>query len=270
MKYGKIRNFFENSPIEIKIAVILFFVLTVAAIVLAVVFMNRGGELQYVDITNFSDITDAPDAYKKRMQELIGMLIGKNENIPDGILYGAVIRDGSYSEDIEKNMTTAHFLVDIEELRYSFEVTISWPKVQSNSDDLYVKIQCPYYTDVIYPDTQCIAESLAAQVERYLPHNYVLGNGHKVHVDKSNFGGEFQLLVYIDACKNQKIIDEAMSYTEEWLRSVYLDPSNYKIESYDTCMTSFKEEDTVRLLGGYFVRGIDYARLVAGGEYVAV
>ncbi len=125
MKYGKVKNFFDSSPIEIKVAVFLFFVLAIAAVVLAVIFINQGGEPQHVDITNFSDATDAPEPYKKRTQELIGMLIGKNENISDDVLYGAVIRDGSYSEDIEKNMTTAHFFVDIEELRYSFEVTMS-------------------------------------------------------------------------------------------------------------------------------------------------
>ena len=239
VEYSKIKTFLKNASIEIKIAIGLFLVLVVFVIVLTVVFLNHNTEPQSVDITNFKEMSGAPDAYKKGAQDLIKMLIDTNERIPNDALYQAVIREGSYSEEIKNNIATAHFLIDIEELRYSFEVTMSWLKGQTKKEDLYIKIQCPYYTDVIYTDTQCIAETPEAQVERYLPHNYVLPNGHKVHIDKSKFGGEFKLLVNVDACKDQELTKEVIDYAEKWLESIYLNPDNYKMEPYDTCLTSF-------------------------------
>ena len=239
MEYNKIKTFLKNASIEIKIAIGLFIVLVVTAIILAVIFFSYNVEPQSVEITNFKELSNAPDAYKKETQDLIGMLIDKNERIPNDALYQAVIREGSYSEETKNNIVTAHFLIDIEELRYSFEVTMSWLKGQTKKEDLYIKIQCPYYTDVIYTDTQCIAETPETQIIRYLPHNYVLPNGHKVHIDKSNFGGEFKLLVHIDACKDQELIKEAIDYAGKWIELIYLNLDNYNMEPYDTCLTSF-------------------------------
>lgn len=125
VEYNKIKTFLKNASIEIKIAIGLFIVLVVAAIILAVIFFSYNVEPQSVEITNFKELSNAPDAYKKETQDLIGMLIDKNERIPNDALYQAVIREGSYSEEIMNNTVTAHFLIDIEELRYSFEVTMS-------------------------------------------------------------------------------------------------------------------------------------------------
>ena len=240
MKYRKTGYFLRNAAIEIKIAVILFCILSVFVVALAVVFVVNNNKPQSVDVINFDQVSNAPEIYKNGVQDMMGALIGKNENIPDDVLYKAVIRDGSYYEEKLSHATTSYFLVDVEELRYSFEVTVSWPSGElPNDDDLGIIIRCPYYTDVIYPETQCIAESPEAQIERYLPNNYVLAGGHRVHIDKSYFGGEFQLLVQIDACKNQTLMEEALNYANEWIKSIYLDPNSYNLEPYDTCLMSF-------------------------------
>ena len=172
----------------------------------------------------------------KSVRELIEMLIDKSDFIPEDAIYSAVIRDGSYSEEVINKTVNANFIVDIEELRYSFEVTMSWLENQPKKEDLYIKIQCPYYTDVIYPDTRCVAETPDSQIRRYLPHNNILPDGRRVHVTQSTFGGNYTLLVQIDACKNQDIIDEALEYTETWIKKLYLDPDEFKIEPYDTCI----------------------------------
>lgn len=233
-----IRNFFRNSSVGAKIAILLFFVLVIAAIVLAIITTMQAKEEQNIDVTNFSEVSNAPEEYQIGTQDIIWQLIEQREPVPEFSKYQAVIRDGSYQEESNGNLISANFIVDIEELRYSFEVDLSWPKGQSTYSDPHIEIHCPYYTDVIYPDTQCVAELPTAQIRRYLPHNYYLDNGKRVHIDQSSFGGDIHLLVYIEACKNQDLINAAMNYTHEWIKTLYIDPDEFRIEPYDTCMLS--------------------------------
>ena len=232
---GVVKNFIRNSSIGAKIAIILFFVLVIVAIVFAILATKKPEE-QNIDVTNFSEVSDAPKDYQTFTQELIWQLIEKNENIPDPSKYQAVIREGSYSEETDGNVVNANFIIDIEELRYSFEVDLAWPKNDRNKQtDLTVHIRCPYYTDVIYTDTKCVAETPETQIQRYLPHNYYLDSGDRVHIKFSNFG-EPHLLVYINACKNQNLIDAAMNYAHDWIKSLYMDPDDFKMEPYDVCL----------------------------------
>lgn len=231
-----IGNFFRNSSLGVKIAILLFFVLVILAIVLAVLTTMQAKEEQNIDVTNFGEVSNAPKEYQIGTQDIIWQLIEQREPVPDFSKYQAVIRDGSYQEETNGNVINANFIVDIEELRYSFEVDLSWPKGQSTYSDPHIEIHCPYYTDVIYPDTQCVAELPTAQIRRYLPHNYYLDSGNRVHIDQSSFGGYTHLLVYIEACKNQELIDAAMNYARNWVESLYINPDNLKMEPYDTCL----------------------------------
>ena len=234
---GAVKNFMDNSSVGMKIVVILFLVMCVLAIALAVMVNIQGQEeVPGVPITNFQEISDAPKEYQTNAEQSLWTLIERNANVEDLSMYSAAIRDGSYSQTTDGNKEIEHFIVDIEELRYSFEITLSWTKGQKKYTDLYVKVQCPYYTDVIYPDTVCVAEKPTAQIKRYLPHNDYINDGKLVHVEESVVGKEFRLLVKVDACKNQDVIDAAMEYTTKWIESIYMNPGDFVVESYDTCM----------------------------------
>ena len=124
---GVVKNFIRNSSLGAKIAIVLFFILVVAAIVLAIVTTMGPEKEQNIDVANFSEVSDAPKDYQTYTQELIWQLIEKNENIPNASKYQAVIREGSYSEETDSNVVNANFIIDIEELRYSFEVDLAWP-----------------------------------------------------------------------------------------------------------------------------------------------
>ena len=122
---GVVKNFIRNSSLGDKIAIVLFFILVVAAIVLAIVTTMGPEKEQNIDVANFSEVSDAPKDYQTYTQELIWQLIEKNENIPNASKYQAVIREGSYSEETDSNVVNANFIIDIEELRYSFEVDLA-------------------------------------------------------------------------------------------------------------------------------------------------
>lgn len=235
---GVVKNFISNSSVWAKIAIVLFFVLILIAIVLAVIStMNMKKEDDtHIDVSNFPEISNAPKEYQIGTEQLIWQLIEQNEPIPDFSDYQAIIREGSYHEETNNNISSADFIIDIEELRYSFEVSLSWPKGQKVYSDPSIKIRCPYYTDVIYTDTKCVAELPTAQIRRYLPHNYYLDNGYRVHIDENSTGGNFRLLVYINACKDENLIDSAMDYARNWIKTLYIDPDDFRMEAYDTCL----------------------------------
>lgn len=265
-----LRSFFGNLSVWEKVAIVLFFVLLVAIILIAIVstILSSVEEDNVVDVTNFSEVSDAPREYQSGVEETIWQLIERNGGVVDSSEYNAVIREGSYHEETNKNVSNASFIVDIEELRYSFEVSLSWPRGGDKYTDMSINVRCPYYTDVIYPDTKCVAEKPMTQIGRYLPHNYYLDNGKRVHIDQSNFGGESHLLVYIDACKNKDLIDAAMNYTSSWIESLYMDPNDLKIETYDTCLTSFKrDDDVVKLISDLSVFKKEIGSDKLWGEY---
>ena len=233
---GAVKNFIKNSSIGMKVGIVLFMLASVLAVVLAMVYVGRNQEkAPGIPITNFQEISSAPEEYQINTEQLIWILAERNESIGDLSQYSAVIREGSYSEDVEKKTRKAHFIVDIEELRYSFEVTMSWIEGGRKNEELYVEIRCPYYTDVIYPETQCIAETPEAQIRRYLPHNEYMENGKLVHVEESSVGKDFRLLVKVEACKDQNILDAAKNQTQEWIETLYMDSEDFAIEPYDTC-----------------------------------
>lgn len=231
------RNFIDNSTVGMKVVVVLFIIMCILAVVLAVISNIKNQERgPGIPITNFSEVSDAPEEYQINTEQLIWMLTEQNGDVEDLSQYSATIRDGSYSEEADKKTRKAHFIVDIEELRYSFEVTMSWLEGRTKKEDLYVKVQCPYYTDVVYTDTKCVAETPEMQIKRYLPHNEYLDNETLVHVEESSVGREHRLLVKVDACRNQNITDAAIERTVKWVKSIYMNPEDFVIEPYDMCM----------------------------------
>ena len=125
------RNFIDNSTVGMKIVVILFLVMCVLAIALAVMVNIQGQEeVPGVPITNFQEISDAPKEYQTNAEQSLWTLIERNANVEDLSMYSAAIRDGSYSQTTDGNKEIEHFIVDIEELRYSFEITLFWTKGQ--------------------------------------------------------------------------------------------------------------------------------------------
>ena len=117
-----LRSFFGNLSVWEKVAIVLFFVLLVAIILIAIVstILSSVEEDNVVDVTNFSEVSDAPREYQSGLEETIWQLIERNGGVVDSSEYNAVIREGSYHEETNKNVSNASFIVDIEELRYSF------------------------------------------------------------------------------------------------------------------------------------------------------
>lgn len=195
-----------------------------------------------VEITNYEEATNAPSIQRTMISQHLYDLILEAEGTSNLDLTSAKIREGSYRETKEDNVTRARYIIDIEPLHYSFEINTSWTGGRADSEDPDVSISCPHYIDVIYKDKKCIAETPEQQISRYLPYNEYMSNGEKFHVESrvyDNFqehAGEQYLAVIVPRCRDEAAKAEALTIFKKWLKSIYLDPNDYHIEAMGKCL----------------------------------
>lgn len=234
-----VRNFWQNANAGIKSLVIiasLVFIVAIAAFIISLIpeeqFDSR------VTVENFGEVANLPKGYKKYIQDNIGNILKENSIVDASETANAVVREGSYSESEKNGARTAEFIVDIENLRQSFAVTVVWAAStsadQEKIEDPNVTIECPYYLDVIYTDTKCLAQAPEQQIKRYLPH-YDYAGEVKYAVDLKKYADQMYLQVEIPSCGDSSLRESAVEGTKKWLKSRYLDPNDYKIETMDVC-----------------------------------
>ncbi|MBR0480299.1 hypothetical protein IJJ46_00515 [Candidatus Saccharibacteria bacterium] len=235
-----IRNFFRNASLGAKIFAVLAPLAFVAIIIISIVAITSHhdpAEENPITITNFSETTTAPAVYQNYITRIIYDRISSVEETSNLDLSEAKIREGSYQETASsEGSKNATFIIDIDSLRYSFEVNIVFTNTFADTEDPHVIITCPHYTDVIYTDKKCIAVTPVEQLQRYLPHYERLSNGELYSVEVRNFPGRTYLAIIVPECKNQSMKDEATANFKKWLKSIYLDPNDYDIEAMGKCL----------------------------------
>lgn len=238
-----IKNFWRNSTVGIKVVVIGGVIGIVAIMIISAVVLltPKPVEDSHVEVENFDDITAVPEDYQVDIQKLMWQAIEVNSAL-DGIVFtDAQIREGSYKEVVNDKTVSAKFIIDVPSMKYSFAVSASWSEGNTEVDDKSIKVGCPYYLDVIYTDTKCIAESPIEQVERYLPHYDYVGGDRLVSVEKRKYdifqehASEPYLAVSVKACADAGLMNAARDATVQWLKSRFLDPNDYYMEVIDTC-----------------------------------
>ncbi len=95
---------------------------------------------------------------------------------------GAKIRDDS----VKKEESSGKFIVDIDSIKQSFSINLSWEK-----DYEYVDITCPLKKDVIYPETLCEVYAPNFVPSAYWVHEYMI-NGIINNRDASRVMGAIE------------------------------------------------------------------------------
>lgn len=226
----------ENVPLKAKIGAVIALLLVVAIILVITIPMNQADPQSdtLVNVEDFEDTTSVPDGYKNVIESSIGDMIRSQSDLSTLEFNDAAIRDGTYHERVNGNDRSASFIVDIDSLHYSFAVNVSWVDKKNSLKDPNVVITCPHYLDVIYTDKKCIAQSPRTQLERYLPH-YGKVRGVKYAVNFQQEVDSSYLRIEVPACNDPALIEEAKTDVKKWIKSIYLDPNDYKIGSINTC-----------------------------------
>lgn len=151
MKGYSVKNLPERNK-KVFVAGVVIFILIIIVSIIAIFYRNFLNRTERVEIENY------PSAFSNQTRENLEVqlrrLINENLDVPERALVSAVIRDGSYTLD-EGEVMTANFLVDIDEYKQTFLVSMSW----SDIVDVYnnVLISCPEPDLMKYPNVECIA-----------------------------------------------------------------------------------------------------------------
>ena len=189
-----------------------------------------------VDIVNENE-TSIPDDRWQGIKNEVWYLI--QNNVPDvtrADVDDAVIREGSYEESTENDITTATFLLDIDSLKQTYFVTVSWSKTVELSD--YLTINCPPKSEMKYPETVCYGMyNNTYSLDLYLPYGvspnvsddspaapyyYITGDEDDKSID-----------IMVSVCDADKYKGEAIDYLESTPIELDKYTINYEINSID-------------------------------------
>ncbi len=131
---------------------VVIFILIIIVSIVAIWYRDYLHKTEIVEIENYPAAFS--DQTKENLEVQLRRLINENLDVPDKAFVSAVIRDGSYTLD-EGEVTTANFLVDIDEYKQTYLVSMSW----SDTVEVYnnVLISCPEKSLMKYPEANCIA-----------------------------------------------------------------------------------------------------------------
>lgn len=215
------KNFWNNLGKWQKISVILV-PLVVALFVAIMIAINIVSEPK-VKI-NFVEKNSIPSNEMMNIRKrMAGVIETNTEDYSDSVVYYGDARD--YQEDISDNITTATFIVDFDEIKESYFVTVWWPNLDDDMPN--VSISCPIY-DSKYPETPCITETNSSlDLVSFLPYTGTLETGEKYEVTAEYNTGDLYLNIKVDACGSLEIVDAAFDAVKRWMTSLNFNPNEY-------------------------------------------
>lgn len=198
----------------------------------------------HVEVQDGGDNSIPEDSWTGMKNELWYLIQNNVEDVTRSKIDDAVIREGTYEETTEDDITTATFLLDIDSLKQTYSVTISWSNTVKLSDGL--AINCPRKDEMKYPETVCYGMyNDSYSLDLYLPHDLVVSENGKEY----NYGAIYEgedvneidtVLLVCDENKARKLADE-------YIASIPIDLSGYKINyeimSDVDCFDEYDEED---------------------------
>lgn len=185
----------------------------------------------HVDVVDENETTIPDDNWRGIKNELWYLIQNNVADVTKANIDDATIRDGSYEEITENDITTATFLLDIDSLKQTYFITVSWSDVVELHD--YLSIDCPSQSEMKYPETVCYGMyNNTYSMDLYLPYaEYPEGADEDdaepmapnfiIHGDED----EKTIDIMVSACDEDGFKKKAMDYLE----TVPIDFSDYTI-----------------------------------------
>lgn len=233
MDDGIIKNLSTNLSTGAKIAIGFFVQAIIIVIVIsAVSILTKEPEKILVDTGNQQ--VNIPEKEWSSIKNRIWTILGNHmEQLNKNEIDDAVIREGTYNEEIKKNGNTnihnASFLVDIDSLKQTFAVSVSWAdsdKVEFTSNP--ISVECPKKSEMKYPETFCYGiNTTTASPGIYLPYTKPKGeHGDYYYTIRQDYDDANKINVVIRACDYEKYKKEA----DKYLKSTGIKLDEYTIE----------------------------------------
>lgn len=211
------QNLSQNLTKNQKIGVVV--VIQIIIILLIVVWANTLLQPRtHVDVVN-EETTNIPDSDWQGVKDELWNLVQSNvAGVTQADVNDVVIREGTYTETTENEITTAKFLIDIDSLKQTYAVVVSW----SDSVELYdsISIDCPTLDQMKYPETVCYGRTNNTySLDLYLPHavypegrntdeGYPTAPNYIIHGDENTKTIDIE----VSACDPDKFKSDALEY----------------------------------------------------------
>lgn len=236
----RFRNFMQYGTWQAKTAVFggLGIFLLIIVVAIAALLIPKITNTYLVAIDNYDETINIPEGYYDVVQKNIQNIFVQNGAMDIPTYQDASVREGSYKEKRSDNIVVSDFIIDIESMQYSFKVKVVWVAGESAIlNDPDVTITCPDYTEVIYTEKKCIAETPIQQIKKYLPHTLEIEGGLEptFWIDLKKKMNSFYVSVAIRTCGDKQLEEKAVKETKKWIKSRFLDPNDYEIKTTDVC-----------------------------------
>ena len=147
---------FEKQPLSLpKIGIISAGVTMLVVIIAVIMSIIQSQSWQKSHVT----ISGAPESMPKDQVEGLGLqlknLLVLKAGAKDGDKISATIRTDSYSENTEQDITTANFLIDVDDYKQTYKVVMDWSKKVEVSDGIIIR--CPTTKESKYPESHCVS-----------------------------------------------------------------------------------------------------------------
>ena len=206
-----------------------------------------------ISITNIDQyVKKMPESKKQEIYGTIFRAAETNSNYNEVTLSTATatIRDKTFSEtyDSYNKVYSGNFIVDIESIKQTYHIYYDWTP---NKDTEQVVISsygttanCPTKNEMIYDFYKCKNPYVDEKNSAYeyltmlLPYSSELSDGTAYSISSIEYyygSGEPFVRVSVDACGNNKKLEEGVKAFKDYLKSYDLNPEDYKIISKNSC-----------------------------------
>ncbi|MBQ7202366.1 hypothetical protein IJS18_03230 [Candidatus Saccharibacteria bacterium] len=222
-----------------KLAVLSLFVAGIIVIVSIILssLMNHFQSMEHVSFEKY------PETMPTELREGLGVqlknLLEINGIASEDDIVKAVIREGAYFEKTEDDVTTADFIVDIDDYQQSYLVTMSWSDTKEISDAII--IHCPTRAQSKYPESFCKSMYDTTTIVENIENN-PLYKKLPIEVDDFDFGARQAIHYEIRGEFNDEndLVLTVVDYTggqfepaKAKIKELGYNPDDYEIKYFD-------------------------------------
>ncbi len=244
---------FENLSQKAKIIAVSILLLTVVGIIAGVAYFIIDNSYPVV-IQNLNDYMGSISNKDKRaLNEAVSDYLDEYFDInetPEDVY----IRENTFSDEKSGKLTIAHFIIDIDSLKISYQIDFTYPYGDHTS--VNPVFNCPSLTETRYPETECVGtfnSSSLVKAEQDNPVNKILPikvDSKEARYDIFGFfdqdnGNKFSLNIVDYSCNNR---EKAL----ELIRSKGFNPDDYTVNYQDECITKHLPYVGINTLGNKF------------------
>ena len=217
----KLKSFLGENPLK-KLAIIFGSLVAFIILITIVVIKVNDPKVQ----VSFPEKTNIPDSeLTKVRRNLYGVIKENSTDFNSHKIFEGTARE--YQEQQKDKSTSATFIVDFDDIKQSYFVSVFWPDPDNGAPNII--ISCPL-SNSKYPETPCKTESNSSiEIADFLPYDGKLDSGENYTITYKYSGSDPYIEVQINSCGNKTLVSSALKSAKEWLKSVNFNPDDYKI-----------------------------------------